>query len=209
MMHLGMKLLMLSFACIMSATAQKNRSPLELFFQQDFDTTVIYWLHPSAWQTEQYYFIVARKNNSTYTYAYTNNAVTAPNLVPRGSSLVDSLIRRHIKFFNTPPSINEFFSTINLPVAKKDTIWNAIQQSKLWELDDDKILERKYVYDHSTDGGIETVILIHKQGIKDLSYYNLDEKVKKVNDPSTNTMYKLSELIWKHFRPTIQYFQRM
>lgn len=209
MMHLGMKLLMLSFACIMSATAQKNRSPLELQFQKDFDTTVIYRLHPSAWQTEQYYFIVARANNLTYTYAYTNNAITSPNLVPRGSSIIDSLIRRHIRFFNTPPAINEFFSTIAFPPEQKETIWKTIQALKLWTLEDDIQLEKRQVYNHSTDGGIETVILIHKQEIKDLNYYNLDEKIKQHNDPSTTTMQQFSELIWKHFGPTIQYAKRL
>lgn len=194
---------------MMSAAAQKNRSPLELLFQQDFDTSVIYRSYPSAWRTEQHYFIVARKRNSTYTYAYTNNAIAGAKLVPQGSSLMDSLIRRHLRFFDIAPAINEFFSTIAIPAAQKDTIWNTIQRSKLWELEDDRYLRKKYSYDHSTDGGIETVTLIDKQGIKDLSYYNLHEKVKQVNDPNTNTMMKFSQLIWKHFRPTLHFIQRM
>jgi hypothetical protein len=208
-MHLGMKLFVLSFVCIISTAAQKNRSPLELLFQQDFDTTVIYRSHPSAWLTEQHYFIAARKNNSTYTYAYTNNAVMGPNLVPGGSSLMDSLIRRHSRFFDTAPAVNEFFSTIAIPWAQKETIWNTIQKLKLWVLEDDRELERKQVYNHSTDGGIQTLILIDKQGIKDLNYYNLEEKVKQHNHPSTNTMLQFSELIWKHFGPTIQYAKRL
>lgn len=173
----------------------KDTNPLQKFFLDNYDSTIIYhqW---SSWHPFPNYYIVAKKGNWINYFTYTSPYHKAlGRYYPE--DLTEKFIQEDIKFQSTTPDTNRYFLPVYIHHSKRDLIWTATNGYDIWRIQE--VNENNYsceVYDATSD----TYYLITKQGIRILNFYAADffEKCKPGNINLLNAI-KTRDTILKAF----------
>jgi len=100
-----------------SQTKDSISNLLEKFFQENYDSTIIYHLQSNSKQNKKYY-IVSRKEDKFYYYLY------------------DSVYKSHGK--SKIEGINYLLLIPSDSIINKESFWSEIQKFNLWNMIDDK-----------------------------------------------------------------------
>ena len=177
-------------------------NPLEEILQKDFDSTILFSYSNRGYYHN--YLIIAKKDSLVYFYRYSSplKSTLSSGYAPYNSDIQSKLISNQIRFVETKPSINEYFSWVDTKLAS-ESIWRDISKYNLWNfIDDDKIDPVGYVCDtESSHEGSEIYKLLTKDKIINLNYYNPRGMNKDCKFNQTRAdIIKIQEIISKFFK---------
>lgn len=137
-------LLFLLFSPIIVFGQKKDTvfSPLEEFFQKNYDSTVIYY-KVDAFQSLPVYYILAKANDTVYYYQYkfNENGYPADHVGPRASGMNYKLYKIYMNYsYKSKPDINTYFSWLKTEKTN-GSLWENIQSNNLWNFIDDHNIE--------------------------------------------------------------------
>ena len=200
------KIILLSIILNLSLNALSQKiisasNPLEEILQENFDSTILY-LH-SKWKSySPNYLIIAKKDSLVYFYRYSSldNKFGSRDNAPLNSDIHSKLISNQLKFIETKPNINEYFSWVDTKSSDK-SIWKDITKYNLWNLVDGAKLDSLDT-NCETDFhlGYEIFKLLTKDKIIQLQYYD----PRGMNDCKFNQtlddIIKIEEIIFEYFK---------
>ena len=103
-------------------------NPLEKFFQENYDSTIIYHLKSNSDQNKKYY-ILSRKEDKLYYYLYDSVFISDRKNTDKN---LDQYVKRNDKgnnYLHLIPSDT---------ITNKESFWSKIQKINLWNIIDDK-----------------------------------------------------------------------
>jgi len=174
---------------------------LEEILQKDFDSTILYSYSNRGYYHN--YLIIAKKDSLVYFYRYSSplESTLSSGYAPYNSDIQSKLISNQIRFVETKPSINEYFSWLDTK-SSNESIWKDITKYNLWNLvDSHKHDSLDTICETTTfDMGYEIFKLLTKDKIIQLQYYdprgqNKDCKFNQTRDD----IIKIEETIFKYF----------
>lgn len=169
----GYKFLLITWLILDFTTqsfSQKNDSnPLMLFFQNNYDSTIIYNA-TSSWHPEPSYSIVAKKLDRVYFFTY-----KSPYTWTSGRTFPGELIKKFMTeqslYEATQPDTNRYFVPFEVNYDRRSDYWREITSYEIWQAKE--VVEAPGGCDEE-DGGTDTFYLITGKQIKTLSYYSPD-----------------------------------
>ena len=176
-------------------------NPLEEILQKDFDSTILYSYSNRGYYHN--YLIIAKKDSLVYFYRYSSplKSTLSSGYAPYNSDTQSKLISNQLRFVETKPSINEYFSWVDTKSSNK-SIWKDITKYNLWNLvDSHKLDSLDTICEITTfDMGYEIFKLLTKDKIIQLQYYdprgrNKDCKFNQTRDD----IIKIEEIIFEYF----------
>lgn len=176
-------------------------NPLEEIFQKDFDSTILYSYSNRGYYHK--YLIIAKKDSLVYFYRYSSplKSTLSSGYAPYNSDTHSKLISNQLRFVETKPSINEYFSWVDTK-SSNESIWKDITKYNLWNLVDSHKLDSLDTICETTtfDMGYEIFKLLTKDKIIQLQYYdprgrNRDCKFNQTRDD----IIKIEEIIFEYF----------
>ena len=198
------KIIILSIILILSINGLTQKiisasNPLEEILQKDFDSTILYSYSNRGYYHN--YLIIAKKDSLVYFYRYSSplKSTLSSGYAPYNSDIQSKLISNQIRFVETKPSINEYFSWVDTKSSNK-TIWKDIAKYNIWNLvDGDKIDSLDTNCETEFHLGYEIFKLLTKDKIIQLQYYD----PRGMNDCKFNQtlddIIKIEETIFKYF----------
>ncbi len=119
---------LLSSICGYSQTNDTISNPLEKFFQENYDSTIIYYKKSNSEKNEKYY-ILSREKDTLYYYLYNSVYIrdginTDNNLDQFGKSFFEGNDNLHLIHSDT--------------ITNKESLRSKIQNINLWDIIDDK-----------------------------------------------------------------------
>lgn len=103
-------------------------NPLEKFFQDNYDSTIIYHLNSNTKENKKYY-ILSRKGDKLYYYLYDSVFISDRKNTDKN---LDQYVKRNDKgnnYLHLIPSDT---------ITNKESFWSKIQKINLWNIIDDK-----------------------------------------------------------------------
>ncbi len=189
-----------------SQTNDTISSPLEKFFQENYDSTII---HGSYNTYNNPVFIMGKKEDTIYYYYY-NNKLEFPskNIGPYNSKLYDKFISKYIdglrKSRKSKMDINDSFFWV-LTETSKNSLWEKIQSENLWIFIDDENEEMKFDFSTVLDGHNSYFYLITKDKVINLSYFVPDLFPRIPDNHIRNRIVDVDKLIFNFYRQKIPY----
>lgn len=154
-----------------SQTNDTISNPLEKFFQENYDSTIIY----SSYNPNDIpLYVIGKKDDTIYYYYYYKLKLDFPskNIGPYNTILkfrskyIDSLRKRRKDILD----IDESFFWV-LTENTKNSLWEKIQSENLWNFIDDNSVELKSDFYDILDGNGSSFTLITKNKVMELSYF--------------------------------------
>ena len=111
-----------------SQTNDTISNPLEKFFQDNYDSTIIYYLNSNTKENKKYY-ILSRKGDKLYYYLYDSVFISDRKNTDKN---LDQYVKRNDKgnnYLHLIPSDT---------ITNKESFWSKIQKINLWNIIDDK-----------------------------------------------------------------------
>lgn len=121
-------------ATVSLAQAQTPASepPLFRFFQQHFDSTLVYQTS-SNWYNAPYMLLLAKKGQTVYSFTYRSPyASTRGRFVPGG--LTQSFSKQEARFKATQPDTNQFLLPQPMLPSTLLKTWASLRPKRLWEI---------------------------------------------------------------------------
>lgn len=187
-------IILISLACSKNLSAQifKHPTPLEIFFQNNFDSTIIYHGF-SSWYGAPNYFILSKKDNNIFYFTYSSRYRNAfGHKIPRGLDV--KFMQEDSQFRWTIPDTNRYLEPVKILYSVRNKYWIDVNSYNIWKLNDNISQSQCNI----TDGSEDNYYLISKSGIKTLSFYEASECSRK-NINHLNEL-KTKEIILKIFR---------
>jgi hypothetical protein len=170
------KILLLSISILFGMIGYSQKivsvsNPLEKFFQENYDSTIIY---KSYNPNGNPIYIIGKKDDTIYYYYYYKLKLEFPskNIGPYNTLLefrsryVDFLRKRRKDNLD----IDESFFWVLTENTKK-SLWEKIQSENLWNFIDDNSVELKSDFYDIVDGYASSFTLITKNKVMELSYF--------------------------------------
>lgn len=162
-------LVFLLFCCPKPLLAQQGKiTPLHQFFQDNYDSTIIYhnW---SSWYLAPNYIIIAKQKQNLYLFTY-----TSPYRKLQGRPIPGDLKKLYSeeesKFQKTIPDTNRYLLALNIRSQDLQKTWKQLNIHELWKIKSNRgdtanncIVE---------DGDENTFFLITETGIKITEFYS-------------------------------------
>jgi len=121
--------ILMSFGMVsFSQTNDTISNPLEKFFQENYDSTIIYYLNSNTKENKKYY-ILSRKGDKLYYYLYDSVFISDRKNTDKN---LDQYVKRNDKgnnYLHLIPSDT---------ITNKESFWSKIQKINLWNIIDDK-----------------------------------------------------------------------
>lgn len=157
-------LIMVSVYFGLSGYSQKYDTisiPLEKFFQENYDSTIIYHLKSNSKQNKKYY-ILSRKEDKLYYYLYDSVYISHGKNKNKNLDQFGKSKNEGINYLQLIPSDS---------ITNKESFWSEIQKFNLWNIIDDKndIERENYKKKKFTSKGekeIHTLIYKSRKGEK-------------------------------------------
>ena len=111
-----------------SQTNDTISNPLEKYFQDNYDSTIIYYLNSNTKENKKYY-ILSRKGDKLYYYLYDSVFISDRKNTDKN---LDQYVKRNDKgnnYLHLIPSDT---------ITNKESFWSKIQEINLWNIIDDK-----------------------------------------------------------------------
>jgi hypothetical protein len=111
-----------------SQTNDTISNPLEKYFQDNYDSTIIYYLNSNTKENKKYY-ILSRKGDKLYYYLYDSVFISDRKNTDKN---LDQYVKRNDKgnnYLHLIPSDT---------ITNKESFWSKIQKINLWNIIDDK-----------------------------------------------------------------------
>lgn len=106
--------------------------PLFLFFQQHFDSTLVYQTS-SVWHDGPDLLILAKQGREMYFFTYRSPyGGTASRYVP--GKLDQQFRLRETQFYRTPPDTNQYLLPQPVPPLTLDQAWKSLHPTKIWRI---------------------------------------------------------------------------
>ncbi|OUJ72805.1 hypothetical protein [Hymenobacter crusticola] len=147
-------------------------TPLHLFFQANYDSTIIYQ-SSSSWYESPNYLIIAKQKERIYFFTYRSPYLGTAGVNYPGK-LTTSFSKQEQRFRSTTPDTNRYFLPKAIVPATLLRSWQLVRPHQLWALKDDQAsgqATNKCVVD---DGDENTFYLIDRKAIKTASFYAPD-----------------------------------
>ena len=212
-------ILLLNFFCIgYSQKIVSVSSPLEEYFQKNYDSTIFYY---SSQSVGPFIYIISKKGDKLYNYKYHNTtfedvgiSYEKDEIGPLDNELRNVFTSRLEKFKKTKPSINQYFrffntdSISNIKVMKMSyygkkgevdeiysPLWIILQNFNLWSLKDESNEGLRNSVDSNGFNSKDIFILISKGQVKKLEYRKLDRPSDEKNE-LRKKVSEIKEQIW-------------
>jgi hypothetical protein len=166
---IALALLILVSALTTSAQQAQGTNPLILFFQSNFDSTLIHnsW---SSWHQEPNYRIVAKKDDKVYFFTYRSPyAWTSGRSFP--GQLMHKFMEDQLRFERTKPDTNRYFLPVFVQFEKRMEFWENINRYKIWNAQEVQYEPGGCDVD---DGRTDTFYLIIEKFVRILEFYSPD-----------------------------------
>jgi hypothetical protein len=119
---------LLSSICGYSQTNDTISNPLEKFFQENYDSTIIYYLKSNSEKNEKYY-ILSRKKDTLYYYLYNSVYLRDGINTDKNTDQFSKSFFEGNSYLHLIPSDT---------ITNKESLWSKIQKINLWNIIDDK-----------------------------------------------------------------------
>ncbi|WP_188815973.1 hypothetical protein [Hymenobacter cavernae] len=178
----------------MQAQSKVKSTPLHVFFQQNFDSTIIYHVG-SNWNNSPHYLIIAKHKERVYFFTY-----ISPYRHLRGAyypgNLPLKIMRAESTFQATAPDTNRYFLPRPLSSDTLLRAWQLLNLPHLWLIKDER--ETPTSRRGCTvimDGDENTLYLIDKQTIKAVDFYTPDDEGCEEQDPNRQQVVKVRDTL--------------
>lgn len=115
-----------------AATPADSSPPLYRFFQQHFDSTIVYQQR-GAWNPGPDMLMLSKQGQDVYFFTYRSPYRLAQGrYVPGG--LIQQFSRQEAKFRATLPDTNQYLLLQHVPSSKLKQTWKNLQPARLWQL---------------------------------------------------------------------------
>jgi hypothetical protein len=163
---------LLFFLCFFALKAQthKEPNPLQQFFKNNYDSTIIYYPW-SNWDSAPNYYIVAKKGRDVYCFTYSCPPYKrmAGRYYPGNLNL--KFMQLYNKFKAISPDTNNYFAAYTANYNSQKSLWKQINSFGIWNLKDKDLPNNTCVTD---DGGYDTYYLITNTGVRAMEYYGVE-----------------------------------
>lgn len=149
-----------------SQTNDTISNPLEKYFQDNYDSTIIYYLNSNTKENKKYY-ILSRKGDKLYYYLYDSVFISDRKNTDKN---LDQYVKRNDKgnnYLHLIPSDT---------ITNKESFWSKIQKINLWNIIDDKndIVREDYKKKKLTSKGQKEIhTLIYKSRKDEKHFFKL------------------------------------
>lgn len=190
--------ILLIFATLSAhAQSRKNENALLRFFQNNFDSTIVYHIW-SSWNASPNYCIVAKKDSGIYFFTYMDPYLETPGRYFPGN-LMEKFSAAHFQFQRTEPDTNRYFLPFKIYPTDRKKAWTDINAFHICQTADEPTIKSKCdVHDGSH---MAFFFLLTKDSIRVLDYYEPEtfEKCGPTNSDRQNVIKTQKEfaLIFK------------
>lgn len=189
-----LKIILIFSYSLLEAQIYKDTIPLQKFFRNNFDSSIIYhqW---SSWYPYPKYYIIAKKDSSVYYFTYKSGySEIQGRYYP--AELHRKFIQEEVNFRLTTPDTNRYFLPVYIHSSNTHLYWSQINSFDVWNLNEVNVNINGC---EVRDEGSDTYYFITIQGIKVKTFYAADfyesckpGNVNLINEIKTrNTILKI------------------
>jgi hypothetical protein len=143
--------------------------PLHRFFQQHFDSTIVYQ-HGSNWNRSPNYLILASGQNQVEFFTYRSPYRDILGHYFPGQ-LVQKFSQEEARFRATTPDTNRYLLPQRVAAELLQSSWHSLQPAHLWAIQGDEQARRATGDCVLEDGEELTLYLIDKKAIRSAHFY--------------------------------------
>ncbi|MBT2557008.1 hypothetical protein J7E24_04370 [Hymenobacter sp. ISL-91] len=151
-----------------AATPADSALPLYRFFQQHFDSTIVYQQY-GAWNQGPDMLILSKQGQDVYFFTYRSPYRLAQGRYMPGG-LIQQFSRQEAKFRAALPDTNQYLLLQHVPSSKLKQTWKNLQPARLWQLrahnvsspNEDCMIEDAYTL---------TLWFLTRSGSRNVSFY--------------------------------------
>ncbi|MCB2409146.1 hypothetical protein [Hymenobacter lucidus] len=149
-----------------------KRTPLHTFFQQNYDSTIIYH-SGSNWNNSPNYLILAKHQGQLYFFTYTSPYRDATGKYYPGR-LTGKFAAQDQVFRATVPDTNRYLLPQPLRPVTLQRAWQQLRPGQLWRVQDDQQTPANTATCVVEDADDNIFYLIDRQTIRAASFYAPD-----------------------------------
>lgn len=147
-------------------------TPLHLFFQANYDSTIIYH-SSSSWNESPNYLIIAKQKEKVYFFTYVSPYREVQGIYYPGK-LTLKFSQGEQRFRSTKPDTNRYFLPKPIPPLALSRSWRLLRPHQFWAVEDDRKIRKEDNGCIVDDGDEHTFYLIDKRTIRAASFYAPD-----------------------------------